>query len=61
MTENGSQGRSTLVRWYWTAPYVAVGVFALTMLALVWLLQTREAESQRNAVARDVQWAEQTS
>ena len=49
-----------LSRWYWTAPYVAVGVFALTMLALVWLLQTREAESQRNAVARDVQWAEQT-
>jgi PAS domain S-box-containing protein len=30
------------------------------MLALVWLLQTREAEGQRNAVARDVQWAEQT-
>lgn len=60
MTENGGQGRPTLVRWYWTAPYVAVGVFALTMLALVWLLQTREAESQRNAVARDVQWAEQT-
>jgi PAS domain S-box-containing protein len=60
MTDSGGQGRSTLVRWYWTAPYVAVGIFALTMLALVWLLQTREAESQRNAVARDVQWAEQT-
>jgi PAS domain S-box-containing protein len=30
------------------------------MLALVWLLQDREVESQRNAVARDVQWAEQT-
>ncbi len=52
--------RFTRARWYWTAPYVAVGVFALTMLALVWLLQTREAESERNAVARDVQWAEQT-
>ncbi|HRP97119.1 MAG TPA: PAS domain S-box protein [Rhodocyclaceae bacterium] len=51
---------SALARWYWTAPYVAVGVFALTMLALVWLLQAREAETQRNAVARDVQWAEQT-
>ncbi|MFN3986281.1 MAG: PAS domain S-box protein [Rhodocyclaceae bacterium] len=53
-------GQSRLARWYWTAPYVAVGVFALTMLALVWFLQMREVESQRNAVARDVQWAEQT-
>lgn len=52
--------QANLARWYWTAPYVAVGVFALTMLALVWLLQAREAETQRNAVARDVQWAEQT-
>ncbi len=52
--------RRPLARWYWTAPYVAVGVFAVTMLALVWLLQAREMENQRNAVARDVQWAEQT-
>ena len=47
-------------QWYWRAPYVAVGVFALTMLAVVWLLQIREIDSQRNAVARDLQWAEQT-
>ncbi len=60
MSDAPIPGRSTAVHWYWTAPYVAVGVFALTMLALVWLLQTRELESQRNAVARDVQWAEQT-
>ena len=58
MPEPGRQ--ASVARWYWTAPYVAVGVFALTMLALVWLLQTREADSQRHAVARDVQWAEQT-
>ena len=45
---------------YWTAPYVAVVVFALTMLVLVWILQRQESEVQRNAIARDVQWAEQT-
>jgi PAS domain S-box-containing protein len=60
MIDTGPRSGSRFARWYWTAPYVAVGVFALTMLALVWLLQTREAEGQRNAVARDVQWAEQT-
>ncbi len=47
-------------QWYWTAPYVAVVVFALTMLVLVWVLQRQETEVQRNAIARDVQWAEQT-
>ncbi len=46
-------------RWYWSAPYVAVVVFAISMLALVWLLQTREEDSERNAVMRDVQWTEQ--
>ena len=39
---------------------MAVVVFALTMLVLVWVLQRQEAEVQRNAIARDVQWAEQT-
>ena len=60
MPDSADSGRHTRARWYWTAPYVAVGVFALTMLGLVWLLQARDAETQRNAVARDVQWAEQT-
>ncbi len=50
----------TLHRWYWTAPYAAVVVFALAMLTLVGLLQNRELQSERSAVARDVQWAEQT-
>lgn len=60
MAESYRTERSGLARWLWTAPYVAVGIFAITMLVLVWLLQAREAESQRSAVARDVQWAEQT-
>jgi PAS domain S-box-containing protein len=45
---------------YWTVPYVSVVVFALTMLVLVWVLQRQEGEVQRNAIARDVQWTEQT-
>lgn len=60
MRDSNDPARQVRARWYWTAPYLAVGVFALTMLALVWLLQTRDAETQHNAVARDVQWAEQT-
>ncbi|MDO9597624.1 MAG: PAS domain S-box protein [Azoarcus sp.] len=60
MTETDDPAQSAPNRWYWTAPYVAVVIFALSMLTLVGLLQTRELEGQRNAVARDVQWAEQT-
>ena len=46
--------------WLWSLPNVAVGVFALAMLALVWGLQARETALETNALARDVQWAEQT-
>lgn len=45
---------------HWTLPYLAVGLFAVSMLALVWFLQVREGEVEQNALARDVQWAEQT-
>ena len=59
---NNSQPSPQIARanWYWTAPYIAVLVFALAMLTLVWILQRQEGETQRNALARDVQWAEQT-
>ncbi len=46
--------------WQWMMPNVAVGVFVLAMIALVWLLQNREFEQQMAALTRDVQWAEQT-
>ncbi|MHB1374645.1 MAG: PAS domain S-box protein [Thauera sp.] len=46
-------------RWYWGVPYVAVTLFALAMLALVWLLQARETEVERDGLARDLQWTEQ--
>ncbi len=47
-------------RWYWAVPHVAVVLFALVMLALVWLLQEREAEVERDALARDLLWTEQS-
>lgn len=46
--------------WFWAAPYLAVGVFAVAMLALVWGLQKRETDLLNDSLGRDVQWAEQT-
>jgi PAS domain S-box-containing protein len=53
-------GGSIVAKLYWTAPYIAVVAFALTMLVIVWTLQMRETEIERTALARDVQWAERT-
>src|SRR5574337_1741876 len=41
-------------------PNLAVVAFAVVMLGLVWLLQAQENQNQKNALARDMQWAEQT-
>jgi PAS domain S-box-containing protein len=49
-----------VARWYWNLPYVAVGVFALAMLAMVWVLQRQEVDVERNSMTRDMHWAEQT-
>jgi len=46
--------------WQWMMPTVAVGAFILAMIALLWLLQKREFDQQMAALARDVQWTEQT-
>jgi len=53
-TARSSQG------WQWMMPNVAVGMFIIAMIALVWLLQKREFDQQMAALVRDVQWAEQT-
>ena len=53
-----SSGSAT--RWYWNLPYIAVGVFALAMLAIVWVLQRQEVDVERNSMTRDMHWAEQT-
>lgn len=47
-------------RWYWAVPYVAVTLLALSMLAVVWLLQARETAVERDALVRDLQWTEQS-
>src|SRR5512140_360281 len=46
--------------WQWMMPNVAVGAFIVAMIALVWLLQKHDFDQQMAALARDVQWAEQT-
>jgi hypothetical protein len=46
-------------RWYWAIPHLAVALFALSMLALVALLQARETGVERDALTRDLQWTEQ--
>lgn len=48
------------VGWYWILPYVAVVLFAVSMLGLVWNMERQEAETQRAALVRDVLWASQT-
>ncbi len=52
--------RASPSRWYWAVPYVAVTLLALSMLAVVWLLQARETAVERDALARDLQWTEQS-
>ncbi len=39
---------------------MAVVLFAIAMLAIVWILQKRESEVEQTALARDVQWADRT-
>jgi PAS domain S-box-containing protein len=46
--------------WQWMMPNIAVCVFILAMVALLWMLQTREFDQQMATLTRDVQWAEQT-
>jgi hypothetical protein len=58
--ERGLGRRRVPRAWIWNAPFLAVGVFAVAMAAIVWGLQTRELEIQRNALARDMEWTEST-
>ena len=55
-----STATQTSQGWQWMMPNIAVGAFILAMVALVWMLQTREFDQQMATLARDVQWAEQT-
>ncbi|MCX9155847.1 PAS domain S-box protein [Niveibacterium sp. 24ML] len=59
LARSGKEGASRL-ELFTTAPYVAVVVFALAMLTIVWMLQSQEEVVERSALGRDVQWAERT-
>jgi two-component system sensor histidine kinase DctS len=45
--------------WPWYAPRLAIGLFVLALLGLLWVLQRQELEEKRGAVIRDILWVEQ--
>ncbi|OHC63996.1 MAG: PAS domain-containing sensor histidine kinase [Rhodocyclales bacterium GWA2_65_19] len=46
--------------WVWVLPNLVLGLFVVAMFALLIVLQRFEQTTQRNALAQDIQWAEQT-
>ncbi|MBS1188395.1 MAG: sensor signal transduction histidine kinase [Rhodocyclaceae bacterium] len=46
--------------WLWSAPYVAIGFFALAMLVTTAILQWREQDTARSALEGDMHWAGRT-
>lgn len=45
--------------WRWYLPRLAIALFILSLLALLWVLYRQELEERRNAVVRDSLWVEQ--
>lgn len=45
--------------WHWYAPRVAIGLFVLALLGLLWVLHRQELDEKRSAVIRDILWVEQ--
>jgi two-component system sensor histidine kinase DctS len=45
--------------WYWAAPRIAIGLFVLAVLGLVWLLHRQDIEEQRSGLISDTLWVEQ--
>ncbi len=46
-------------QWYWAAPRIAIALFVVAVLALLWLLHRQELEEQRATLISDVLWIEQ--
>lgn len=46
--------------WVWVLPNLVLGLFVVAMFVLLVVLQRQEQATQRNALAQDIQWAEQT-
>lgn len=59
MTASTSLRPQGLQPWYWTAPRIAVGLFMLTLGALLWLLYRQELDERRTALISDTLWVEQ--
>jgi two-component system sensor histidine kinase DctS len=45
--------------WPWYAPRLAIALFVLALLGLLWVLHRQELEEKRGAVIRDILWVEQ--
>ena len=45
--------------WYWAAPRIAIGLFVLAVISLLWLLHRQELEEQRASLISDTLWVEQ--
>jgi PAS domain S-box-containing protein len=46
-------------RRYWLTPLLAIVLFVLVMITLFWALRRDETNRQQQALARDVEWAQQ--
>ncbi|MCX7144783.1 MAG: hypothetical protein NT042_00910 [Sulfuritalea sp.] len=46
--------------WVWVLPNFVLGLFVVALFALLIVLQRYEQTTHRNALAQDIQWAEQT-
>ncbi|HJW24378.1 MAG TPA: PAS domain S-box protein [Rhodocyclaceae bacterium] len=46
--------------WLWSAPYFAIGFFAVAMLITTAILQWREHDTAHSALEGDMHWAERT-
>lgn len=45
--------------WYWAAPRIAIGLFVLAVISLLWLLHRQEIEEQHAGLISDTLWVEQ--
>ena len=53
------RGPSAAHGWQWYAPRVAVALFIVALLGLLWVLHRQGLEDKRVAVIRDILWIEQ--
>lgn len=52
-------GASAAHGWQWYAPRIAIALFVLALLGLLWVLHRKELDEKRGAVIRDILWVEQ--